>query len=255
MKVSGKLLGVSMTFFVSFQILLVCSLYAQMVIDSDDWSQFNIAAGTPLIGYTKPFSEPRSPGPTTSQIFEGHVSFGTPVVTTAKEEGMMIPRSLTQRGEVYIVRFAVSFAKIHLKIIEQLSFSVTGTANMIALELIPFKFDKETSITKTVSSPNIKIKYGENAVELGEFYKKQVVYKVLKPTIVANGLQESTFAWYMTDDAVHQGANQFIAILLVPKKEKSLTVNLEAGAKTKPTWIAQGNAIATPSMPVKIELK
>ncbi len=59
----------------------------------------------------------------------------------------------------------------------------------------------------------------------------------------------------MTDEAIHQGANQFMAILLVPKKEKALTVNLEAGAKTKPTWIAQGNAIATPSLPVKIELK
>jgi len=78
----------------------------QIVIDSDDWSQFKIAAGTPLIGYTKPFYEPRSPGPTTNEIFEGHVSFGTPVVTTAKEEGMIIPRSLMQRGDVYIVRFA-----------------------------------------------------------------------------------------------------------------------------------------------------
>ena len=126
---------------------------------------------------------------------------------------------------------------------------------MLALELIPLRFDKEMNITRIASSQEIKIKHGENAVELGEFYKQQIVYKILKPTIMAHGLQENNFSWAMVDDAIHQGANRFIAILLVPKKEKSLTVNFHASTRTKSTWLAQGNIISTTPQPVKIDLK
>src|SRR5439155_25608786 len=84
----------------------------------------------------------------------GYVSFGKPISTTIKEEGMIVPRSLTKRGDVYIVRFAISFLVPSISSFEQISFNVTVKEKVVAIELIPLKFDKETSIIKTTSSPD-----------------------------------------------------------------------------------------------------
>jgi hypothetical protein len=257
MKALSKSLSLCVTLFAFCQILSVCSVCAQIIVDSKDLSPNEILTKSALVRYEEHIVPSRAMGEAVikTETVVGLASFGKPILTTIKEEGMVIPHSITTRGDVYVVRFAVSFSGINIESIEQLSLNITAQEGIIALDLIPLKFDKEISITKNMSSPNIKLKYGETAVELGEFYKKQIVYKLLKPTIFASGLQESKFSWYMSDESINQGASQFIAILLVPKKEKSLHTILQAGARHKPTWFTGRHIVETPPVPVKIELK
>jgi hypothetical protein len=191
-------------------------------------------------------------------IFGGFASFGRPLVTTAEEEKLVIPKSIAAEGDIYMVKFAVSFrfeeALIRIEDIQRLAFSVTGPVEILALELIPLRFDREMSITKIASSPEIKVQHGPNAMEIGKVYEQQIVYKILKPTIVAEGLQESAFAWSMADEAVQLGAKRFIAILQVPKGTKSITVQFQASAITKSSWMAQGNIISTAPESREIQL-
>lgn len=175
----------------------------------------------------------------------GEVTFGTPLVYSSKEKKLVIPESIASKNDVYWIEFAVSFRDIDVSNIEKLTFGVTAPAGILALELIPLRFDREMSVTRVVSSPELKMKLGDKAVELGKVYEQQVVYKSLKPIIVADGLQENKFSWSMTDEAVQPGAKRFVALLKVPKGKESLTVLLQASAKTNPTWYAQGNIIST----------
>jgi hypothetical protein len=255
MKVLSKSLSLYLTLFAFCQVFPVYSIYAQIIIDSKGLSTNEILAESRLTKYEESLTKGIDSKVIKTETVVGFASYGKPIVTTTKEEGMVIPHSIATRGDVYMVRFAISFSGINIESIEQLSFSITAPEGIIALDLIPLKFDKETSITKNISSPSVKVKYGEGAIELGEFYKKQVVYKILKPTIIAHGLQENKFSWYMTDESISQGASRFIAILLVPRKEKSLHAVLQAGARQKPTWFTGHYRIETPPVPVNIELR
>jgi len=185
----------------------------------------------------------------------GEVTFGTPIAFSSREKELVIPESITSKNDVYWIEFAVSFRDIDVSNIEKLMFRVTAPSANLALELIPLRFDKEMSVTRVVSSPELKIKFGDKAVELGKVYEQQVVYKSLKPIIVANGLQESKFSWSMTDQAVQPGAKRFVALLTVPIGKESLIVQLQASATTKSTWVAQGEIISTKPKLVDISLK
>ena len=177
----------------------------------------------------------------------GQVSFGKPVIFSSNEKKLVIPESITSKGDVYWTTLALSFYDIEINDIEELIFVVTAPPEIFALELIPLRFDKEMNVTRIISSPEIKVKFGANVVELGKVYEQQVVYKSLKPTIVAYGLQENKFSWSMVDEAIQLGSKRFVALIQVPKGRESLTLELQASAKTKPGWIAQGNIIATGS--------
>jgi len=192
---------------------------------------------------------------TAAKFKGGEVTFGTPIVSSQKEKGLVIPESITSKNDVYWIDFAVSFRDIDVGNIEELGFFVTAPTGILALELIPLRFDKEMSVTRVVQSPELKIKYGNKAIEIGKVYEQQVVYKSLKPLIIAYGLQESEFSWSMKDEAAQPGARRFVALLKVPKGKESATVQLRASARTKSGWLAQGDIISTETKLVEIELK
>jgi len=187
----------------------------------------------------------------------GQVTFGKPVVYTAAEKKLVLPESVVSTNDVYWIEFAVSFRDIEIRNIEQLTFGVTATTGVIALELIPLRFDKEISTTRIFSSPEIKIRVGDKAVEIGKVFEQTVVYKSLKYTIVAEGLQESEFLWTLTEDAVQPGAIRFIGIIQAPKGKEILTLQFQASAKTRPRYlgIVQGDIISTKPKLVEIRVK
>jgi hypothetical protein len=186
----------------------------------------------------------------------GQVTFGNPLVFTAREKKLVLPESISSKYDVYWIEFAVSFRDLDVKKMEKLIFGVSMPPGRMALELIPLRFDKETKVKQITSSPEIKVQApGGEAVELGKFYEQEEAYKVLKPVIVASGLQENEFSWSLEDEAVRLGSRRFIAILEVPKGERALSVILQAGAKTKPSLLAQGNIIGTEPQIVALTLK
>jgi hypothetical protein len=187
----------------------------------------------------------------------GKVTFGKPIVYTAAEKKLVLPESIISANDVYWIEFAVSFRDIDIQKIEKLTFGVTATTGVIALELIPLRFDKEVSTTRTVSSPEIKIRVGDKAVELGKVFEQTVIYKSLRYTIVAEGLQESEFLWTLTEDAVQPGAIRFIGIIQAPKGKEILALQFQASAKTKPRYlgIVQGDIISTKPKLVEIKVK
>jgi len=187
----------------------------------------------------------------------GHVTFGVPNVYSSKEMNLIIPESISSAVNIYWVEFAISFRDISVTNIEKLIFGVTAPQEILAWELIPLRFDKEMSVTCITNSPEIKFKAGDKAIELGKVFEQTVVYKSLTAIIFAEGLQENEFSWSMVDEAVQPGAKRFIALLKVPKGKKSSTIQLQASAKTKPSYfgICQGDIISTDPKLVEITFK
>lgn len=164
-----------------------------------------------------------------TQIQFGKVTYGVPVVTSAAEEQMNIPESILKRGNVYVVKFAVSFAEIDPSKIESIFFSVKGNSSIFALELIPLKYGTEMNEEITSNTPNLSI----NGIEIGTFYEKSISYKYIKPTIIGSGLQESNYLWIMKEQAISEGSQRFIAILLVPNNQKKCSIEMQVYAKQK----------------------
>lgn len=190
-----------------------------------------------------------------SRFLAGQVTFGKPVVYTAAEKKLVLPSSLTASGEVYWIELAVSFREVEIAKFERFTFSVTAQAGIIAVELIPLRFEKGVETKRTVASPDIKIKYGEGAVEIGRVFEQQIVYTSLKPTIVAGGLQESDFSWSMMDDAMQPGARRFVAVIQVPKGRRSVSLQLQGSGTLKWKLFAQGGIVATNVKLIEVPLK
>ncbi len=184
----------------------------------------------------------------------GQITFGQPIVYTAQERKLVVPAALSAQSNVYWVELAVSFRDIEIANAETFIFRVSLPSGIIALELIPLRFDKQASVTRRVSSPEIKAQLGDKAVELGKVYEQEVVYTSLKPIVVADGLQESEFAWSLSDEAIQHGARRFIAVIQVPKGRQSVTAQLQASVKTK-GWFAQGDLVSTPPKLIELRLR
>lgn len=184
----------------------------------------------------------------------GLATFGRPIVYTAGEKKLVMPKAILTESDIYWIELAVSFRDIEVGSVERLIFHVSLPSGITALDLIPLRFDKQATVTQKVSSPEIKVQAGENAVGIGKVYEQEVVYTSLKPLIVAAGLQESEFTWSLSDEAVQPGAKRFVAVIQVPKGRKSVPVQLQATAKTK-EWFAQGDLVSTPSKLIEIPLR
>ncbi len=187
-------------------------------------------------------------------FFAGQVTFGQPIVYTAQEKKLVVPVAVSAQNNVYWVELAVSFRDIEIANAKTLIFRVSLPPGIVALELIPLRFDKEASVTRRVSSPEIRAQYGNTTVELGKVYEQEVVYTSLKPIIVADGLQESEFAWSLSDEAIQHGARRFIAVIQVPKGRQSVTAQLQASVRTKALF-AQGDLVSTQPKHIELHLR
>ena len=187
-----------------------------------------------------------------SKLTAGQVSFGVPLVSTAREMKLVLPSSVKVNSDVYGIQFAVSFRDLDLSGVTQLSFGVSGPSEAIALQLIPLRYDSSADVKRTISSPELKAKYGPYAIELGKVYEQEIVYKSLRPKIAASGLQENRFSWSLLDDAIQSGTQTFIVVIRVPKGKKSLTLQLQASAKIN--GLFQGDVVSTELAIVDIAL-
>jgi hypothetical protein len=184
----------------------------------------------------------------------GQVTFGYPTVYTAQERKLIVPQAIATESDVYWVELAVSFRDIDIANSEKLIFRVSLSSGIVALELVPLRFDKEAVVKQRVQSPELKARLGNLAVELGKVFEREVVYTSMNPIIIADGLQESEFAWSLSEEAVQPGAKRFVAVIRVPKGRQSVTVQLQASARTKP-WFTQGDLVSTQPKLINLRLR
>lgn len=188
----------------------------------------------------------------------GHVTFGQPQVSTPKIQGIEVNARLPKGDLRYAVILAVTFrdlGDIAIRDIAELTFAAVVLEKALAVALLPLRFDKIVEQEQTLAVPEIKLQYGPAAVSVGKIAEEHIVFKSLKPTVVASGLQESNFSWSMRDDAIHLGSHRFVAVLQVPKGTSSLILQLSARAITSSKYIFwQGQTIATEPQLARVQL-
>jgi hypothetical protein len=69
-----------------------------------------------------------------------------------------------------------------------LTFSVAAPPEVRALELLPLKYERETTEKATTSAPPLKIGAKGITVEVGKVFEHEVSFKSLRPTLVASRL-------------------------------------------------------------------
>ena len=183
------------------------------------------------------------------------VSFGLPIVFRPDEIDANVPTAYSRDFDVYIVQFAMSDRRFFSEKVDEMAFIVRFPQTVIALELHPLSFGDRQSVEKENSTPPLKGKFGKAVeFELGSFIKQKVVFEKLRPTIVAQGLQENTITWLLRDDATLPGAKKFVAVVGVPKGMLSLGIYLSAFTKTKRFPGLQSNLASTDESKIEVKL-
>ena len=180
------------------------------------------------------------------------VAIGKPLVMTADEKGLKLPRSISNAYDVYWVQMAINpRADLRGKIDTLTLFVSLKTPEAETFELIPLRYGEEQSVKTTTAVPKAELKASELSVSIGQVYSQEVSYKALKPTIVGTGIQEAEFGWSLSNDMLDMSAKKLIAIVGVPKKTSKLDLEMIVTAHTNPQMygIIQGNVAST--VPVK----
>ena len=167
----------------------------------------------------------------------GNAVFGKPLVYPAKEKKLVVEPTISQQYDVYWVEFAFSPGEEFANRNSELFFSVTiNDPSSIALQLIPLRYGNTNKSTTSLQSPEISAEAEGNKVSLGKVYEQTVEYSYLRPTILATGLQDSSFGWILKDDMVDASSKRLIAILGITKGTKAITITLAVSGHMR-NWI------------------
>lgn len=181
------------------------------------------------------------------------ISFGRPLVETSAEKNLNVPQSIAEEFEVYWVEFPMSIRDLPDNTCDSIRFVIDLPANAIAFELLPLRLGTERKVEEKRSAPAGKLSIGPNAVEIGQVWGQTVTFTSVKPTIVANGLGESSIEWLLTNEAVELGAKRFASIIGVPKTMRSIEVAMAAFA-TLPSMLISYKVAGTETKKVAITL-
>lgn len=185
----------------------------------------------------------------------GQVTFGKIVSHSASEWQLQVPDSIARDYDIYGLEFAVSFRDLDQPF-EKLIFSASAPDDSIALELVPLRYDKIINETlRKTTKAEATATAGGNTVTIGKSFEQEIAFQDPIPTLIADGLRESSFSWTMTDNAVQPGSKKFVAIVGVPHGRARLELKISASARTKDTWYAQGDIVSTDSGAQLVRLK
>ena len=147
----------------------------------------------------------------------GDITFGKPIVYRATEKDLKIPESVGYDFDVYWLDLRATFREMDADQIDEMVINYAMPEGTVALELIPLQYSQEIAVSSDLGTPEVGIEVGDTSLTVGEFFRKTVAYKYLKPTVVAYGLGETRFSWALRDEAVRAGSHKFVAIVGVPK--------------------------------------
>lgn len=180
----------------------------------------------------------------------GNATFGKLRIQSAREAGFEVDSRIAKKNDIYLVEFAVTLYDLPTGSIDELSFRVDCVNVCIAWELAPMRVVVADENTTTVNTPSVTFK----DVTVGEFFKKTVTYKTLRPQIIAFGLREDSFSWSLKDAAIGTGSYVFLAALGVPKGTKNFTVQRSIAVKTTDGFVTEGGWASTDKMAESVSL-
>jgi hypothetical protein len=182
------------------------------------------------------------------------VTFGIPIVETSTEAQLKVPKSVSDKYDVYLVQLAMTWRELPRTDLDELGFSVKMPADTIALALMPLRYEV-TVEEKTGIHPSPSVEAEGVKVELGEVYGRDISFSYLKPIIQAYGLQESQISWTMSEQAIQPGAEQFLCAVGVPKHSKELTLAISAFARWSAGWASAAGIESSEEKLTKISLQ
>jgi hypothetical protein len=157
----------------------------------------------------------------------GKADFGKPIIVPIREKHLVVEASTLSQYEVYWIEFAFTPDEDLSKNSSEMSFTVSlSDTGSIALQLLPMRFGVVEDHTEKSGPPEFSLEQNGKKVTIGKVYEQSVEYSFLKPTIMARGLQGSSFGWIMKDSMVDPSAKRFVAILGVPKGTRELLCNM-----------------------------
>ena len=163
----------------------------------------------------------------------GDITFGKPVVYKATEKDPVVPESINHEFDVYWLDLRATFREMDQEEIDEMVINYATPRGTVALELIPLQYSQEFAVSKEFGAPEISVELGGNVLTVGEFFRKTVAYKELKPTVVAFGLGETRFSWALRDQAVRAGSHKFVAIVGVPKGSEGVDIAMSGHVRLK----------------------
>lgn len=158
-----------------------------------------------------------------SKIKFSSVSMGKILSFPAAEKDLKLEPSLSRRYDVYWIEFPLTLRDLQLDSVSEVGFHIILPEDSIALQLIPTRFGTEVAVTENLSSPEITAESGGMSLTVGEFWGRTVEYTLLKPTIVATGIRDSKFSWFLSGNALGTGSYIFVGIIGVPKGKTTIT--------------------------------
>ena len=185
----------------------------------------------------------------------GEISFGMPLVQTAREMALIVPGSIASRFDVYWVELAITFRCFDAGELEEMSFNVGLPADHVALELIPLRYGPQIETQVDTRSPEIGARVGGVNVTIGEFFRKTVGYSHIKPTVTAAGLREDRFSWTLRDEAIALGSHKFIVVIGVQRGADAVELSMSAHVKTDPSLFFAGNVAGTDVKVINVRLR
>ena len=185
----------------------------------------------------------------------GEISFGMPLVQTAREMALIVPGSIASRFDVYWVELAITFRGFDAGELEEMSFNVGLPADHVALELIPLRYGPQIETQVDTRSPEIGARVGGVNVTIGEFFRKTVAYSHIKPTVTAAGLREDRFSWTLRDEAIALGSHKFIVVIGVPRGADAVELSMSAHVKTDPSLFFAGDVAGTDVKVINVRLR
>lgn len=175
----------------------------------------------------------------------GDITLGKPLVRSAAEMSLVIPPSIQRDFDVYWVDFAVTYRDLEVSSLSEIGFNVSLPEGYSALELIPLRIGIDMSTETKLSTPEIGVEVEGVKLSLGEFYSRKVEFSYVRPTITGFGLQESSFSWSLTEEAIVSGSQRFSAIIGVPRGASELDFEISGKVRTKDTLWGSGTIAGT----------
>ncbi len=163
----------------------------------------------------------------------GEITFGWPVVYTAKEMKLILPASVELKFDTYWLELSATFRDLSARNLEELAINFAVPDGSLALELVPTVVALPIIKEKKIRTPDIGVEIRGVKVTVGEFFSRTVSYTYLKPIVEAFGLRESRFSWTLRDQAVRAGSHKFVVIIGVPKGKDGTEIAMSAHIKSK----------------------
>jgi hypothetical protein len=180
----------------------------------------------------------------------GNATFGKLRIQSAREAGFEVDGRIAKKNDIYLVEFAVTLYDLPTDSIDELSFRVDCVNVCTAWELAPMRVVVADENTTTLNTPSVTFK----DITVGEFFKKTVTYKTLRPQIIAFGLREDRFSWSLKDAAIGTGSYIFLAALGVPRGTKSFDIQRSIAVKTTDGFVTEGGWASTDKMVESVSL-